>query len=131
MEETPVKITKNGHVVEEVESLSRKSAVLETPKIAEKIENSEVVAAPNLDSTLQMEDLSEHSEKYEKVENSEKRLSEKSKTSTENTEEINSLHEVSYQDCFEIIKVIFMILIFRMISFLCLDKSISIKYFFT
>ena len=107
MEETPVKITKNGHVVEEVESLSRKSAVLETPKIAEKIENSEVVAAPNLDSTLQMEDLSEHSEKYEKVENSEKRLSEKSKTSTENTEEINSSHEVSYQDCFEIIKVIF------------------------
>ena len=76
-------------------------------KAIEKI-TAEIEAPPELDSTLNIEDLTHKEDNFHKKSiDSSEQMSEKSKISTycsKEDESISSLNEVSRQDCFKIMK---------------------------
>ena len=99
----------NGEV--KVRETVKSSKDLEKPqkssKTIEKI-TAEIEASPELDSTLNIEDLSHKEDNFQKksIDSSEK-MSGKSEISTycgKEDESMSSLNEVSRQDCFKIMK---------------------------
>ena len=99
----------NGKI--KVRETVKSSKDLEKPqkssKTIEKI-TAEIEAPPEIDSTLDIEDLSHKEDNFQKKSiNSSEKMSGKSKISTncsKEDESMSSLNEVSRQDCFKIMK---------------------------